>query len=120
MKNKLLILLIIIFKSFSYAQVSDFKSIDFTRADNLAKLNEGSSLDNLPLLVYKLTHKLPTQVEKFRAIYIWVCNNIKADEVQYSKIERKRKILKNDSTLLLKWNNDYKKITFKKLHLKNY
>jgi len=115
MKMKLTIFLILFFKSCTYAQVSDFKTINFTRADNLAKLNEGSSLENLTLLAHKLTYKLPTQVEKFRAIYIWVCNNIKADMMQQNKIERKRKRLKNDSASLLQWNNAYKKHAFKKL-----
>ena len=101
MKIKLIILLILFFKNFLHAQVSDFNNISFTRADNLAKLNEGSNLDNLPLLTYKLTHKLPTQVEKFRAIYTWVCTNIKGDNIQHSKIERKRKKLVNDSISLL-------------------
>lgn len=115
MKIKLIIFLILFFKNFLHAQVSDFNNISFTRADNLAKLNEGSNLDNLPLLTYKLTHKLPTQVEKFRAIYTWVCTNIKGDNIQHSKIERKRKKLVNDSISLLRWNKQYKKIAFKKL-----
>ena len=98
-----------------YAQVSDFNNIDFTRADNIAKLNKGESLQNLSLLSYKLTSKLPTDVEKFRAIYSWVCNNIDGDYIQHDKVLRKRKKLKNDSIALLKWNEDYKKIAFKKL-----
>jgi transglutaminase/protease-like cytokinesis protein 3 len=97
------------------AQVSDFKSINFTIADNVASLNEGSSLENLPLLAYKLTHKLPTQVEKFRAIYTWVCNNIEGDYYQHEKVNRTRKKFQNDSLGYIKWNNGYKKTAFKTL-----
>ena len=73
------------------AQVSDFKTIDFTRADNRAKLQEGHALGNLPILAYRLTHDLSTEVEKFRAIYTWVCTNIKGDSNQHDKVSRKRR-----------------------------
>ncbi|WP_299278618.1 hypothetical protein [uncultured Psychroserpens sp.] len=99
----------------SYAQVSDFKNIDFTRADNIAKLNEGANLDNLAILAHNLTSTLPTQVEKFRAIHTWVCHNIKADSNQHDIVARKRRTLENDSIAFMKWNNSYKKIAFQKL-----
>jgi hypothetical protein len=114
MKNAFFFFLIFIINS-SNAQVSDFKTIDFTLADNIAKLNEGSSLYNLPLLAHKLTFKLPTEAEKFRAIYTWVCNNITGDSNQHNKVSKKRRKLKNDSIGYIKWNNEYKKIAFKKL-----
>lgn len=97
------------------AQVSDFNDIDFTRADNIAKLNEGESLKNLPLLCYKLTFRLESKVEKFRAIYTWVSTNIKGDNSMSNKVTRKRKSYKNDSLSLLKWNKSYKKKVFKTL-----
>ena len=97
------------------AQVSDFKAIDFTKADNVAILNQGASLTNLPLLAEKLTRKLPTKVEKFRAIYTWVCSNIKGDNNQHNKVSRKRKKFRNDSLGYIKWNNKYKKTAFKTL-----
>ncbi|MGB6269155.1 MAG: transglutaminase domain-containing protein [Olleya sp.] len=114
MKNTLILISILTFNS-TIAQVSDFKSIDFTRADNIAKLNDGHSLDNLPLLAHNLTYKLTTDAEKFRAIYFWVCNNIKGDAVQDHKVSKKRKQFKNDSLGYLKWNNQYKITAFKKL-----
>ena len=104
----------IFFISIGYAQVSDFNTVNFTRADNIAKLNEGYSLENLPLLAHNLTYNLPTDVEKFRAIYTWVCNNIKSDIRQDDIVTNKRKKLKNDSIAYIKWNNEYKKIAFKK------
>lgn len=100
---------------FSYAQISDFNHINFTIADNTAKLHQNESLENLPLLSHKLTSKLSTDVEKFRAIYSWVCNNIKGDYRQHSKVSKMRKKYKNDSINLIKWNEKYKKYAFKKL-----
>ena len=97
------------------AQVSDFADVNFTRADNIAQIHQGASLDNLPLLAYQLTSTLSTDVEKFRAIYKWVCQNIKGDSRQFSKVEKQRKKLKHDSVSFMKWNREYKKIAFKKL-----
>lgn len=114
MKNILLLFAIFICNSL-IAQVSDFKTTDFTIADNVAQLNKGSDLKNLPLLAYNLTYKLPTQVEKFRAIYTWVCNNIKGDHYQHEKVSKKRNKFKNDSIAYAKWNSEYKKKAFKTL-----
>ena len=114
MRNVLIFISILILNG-AYAQVSDFKSIDFTIADNVAKLNHGKDLDNLPLLAHELTYKLDTDVEKFRAIYTWVCTNIIGDLGQDDKVSRKRNKFKNDSLSYIKWNNQYKKIAFKKL-----
>ncbi|PHR74090.1 MAG: hypothetical protein COA67_01630 [Lutibacter sp.] len=113
--KKIIIVFSFLFFNIINAQVNDFKNIDFTRADNIAKLNEGENLQNLSLLSYKLTSKLPTDVEKFRAIYSWVCNNIRGDYYQHSKVLRKIKKFQNDSIRLMKWNEDYKKVAFKKL-----
>ena len=96
-------------------QISDFEHIDFTKADNIVKLNQGLSLNNLPLLTYKLTSKLSTDVEKFRAIYSWVCKNISGDPNQHNKVTKKQEKFKNDSLGYIAWNNEYKKIAFKKL-----
>ncbi len=97
------------------AQTSDFKTIDFTRADRIASVYKGARIDNLSLLAHQLTHSLPTTVEKFRAIYTWVCANISGDYVQHTKVLRTRKKLKNDPTALAQWNQEYKKNVFKKL-----
>lgn len=64
--RKTLVIITFSIVSFSVAQVSDFNTVDFTRADNIAKLNEGEDLDNLPVLAHKLTSNLKTDVEKFR------------------------------------------------------
>lgn len=114
MKSALLLLSFFILQILN-AQVSDFKAIDFNRADNIAKLNEGRSLNNLPILAHHLTNKLDTDVEKFRAIYMWVCQNIKGDTKQHRLVSRKRHRHKNDSIGYLQWNDSYKKTTIKRL-----
>lgn len=114
MKN-VVVLVLIFCLSNTWAQVSDFETVDFTRADNTAKLYEGYALDNLALLAHELTHKLPTDVEKFRAIYYWVCHNIKVDGKQDREVIEKRIELKNDRAAYLKWNESYKKVALKKL-----
>ncbi|PKH52512.1 hypothetical protein CXF68_18215 [Tenacibaculum sp. Bg11-29] len=114
MRNSIFFSLVLYF-NLANAQISDFKEIDFTRADNIAKLNKGESLKNLPLLCYKLTHKLATKVEKFRAIYTWVSMNVKGDSKMHKKVSKMREKLKNDSISLVKWNREYKKTVFKNL-----
>ncbi|MGS2725320.1 transglutaminase domain-containing protein [Psychroserpens sp. BH13MA-6] len=99
----------------SYTQISDFKTIDFTQSDSIAMSLHDESLYNLPELSYKLTAHLDTDVEKFRAIYMWICTNIKADYGLYARNKRKRNKLHNDSIKLQQWNDHLKKITFQKL-----
>ena len=113
--KKLYLLFLLFSLNIINAQIADFKNINFTKADNIAKLNQGEDLENLPLLCYKLTSKLPTKVEKFRAIYTWVCLNITGDSNQNNAVSRMRKKLKNDRLALVKWNSIYKKKAFKKL-----
>lgn len=117
MKYSFLIGLFFIWK-LSFGQILDFNTVDFSKADYMAKLNHGRSLDNLPLLAQRLTSNLTTDVEKFRAIYTWVCYNIRGDAAQDSKVSRKRKKFKNDSISYLDWNDSFKRKAFKQL-LKN-
>jgi transglutaminase/protease-like cytokinesis protein 3 len=113
--RQILSLFIILLVIVVNAQQSDFASVDFSRADTNAKRNESASLANLPILAYNLTSNLKTEVEKFRAIYTWVSNNIKADPTQEKIITKKRKYFKNDSLGYIRWNNEFLKINFEKL-----
>ena len=99
---------LLIFVFISQAQISDFKDVDFTKANNTAKRNHGRSLKNLPLLVHHLTSNLDTDVEKFRSIYLWVCQNIDGDASQHKKVYKQRKKLSGDNDRYLEWNNDFK------------
>ncbi|MEW5676736.1 transglutaminase domain-containing protein [Flavobacterium enshiense] len=114
MKN-IYFLFTLFFSSILTAQISDFNSTNFTIADNIAKLNERENLNNLPILSYKLTNKLNTDVEKFRAIFYWVCDNIKADDHQNTKIKNSRKKLQNDSLAYIEWNRQFGKKALKEL-----
>lgn len=98
-----------------HAQLNDFKNINFTKADSIAKLYNGKNLKNLPLLTYNLTINLETDVEKFRAIYSWICMNIKADYYMYKRINNARKRHKKDNIAYAIWNKNYSKKVFKRL-----
>ena len=104
-----------LFVSQIYAQKSDFKHLDFKKADSIALAYKDASLHNLSRLSYQLTSDLNTDAEKFRAIYKWVCTNIANDYSQYSKNKRKRYKLKDDSLELNGWNTSFRKIAFRKL-----
>ncbi len=108
-------LFLLIFAFQSHAQISDFDTIDFTKADRIALECKNERLNNLPELSYKLTSKLTTDVERFRAIFTWVCGNIANDYVYYTKNMRKRQRYKNDSLKLQNWNSQFRKATLKKL-----
>ena len=106
---------IVIFAFQSNAQISDFDEIDFQKADSIALAYKNEGLDNLPELSYKLTSNLTTDVERFRAIFTWVCRNIANDYGLYSKNMRKRQRYKNDSIKLKDWNSKFRKVVFQKL-----
>ncbi len=98
-----------------YAQQSDFDHVDFEKADSIALSCNNEGLDNLPQLAFKLTQDLDTDVERFRAIYKWVCTNIANDYDLYSRNKRKRVKFKNDSLQLKLWNDRFKTKIFDKL-----
>ncbi|MGK0322282.1 MAG: transglutaminase/protease-like cytokinesis protein 3, partial [Psychroserpens sp.] len=110
---KYLLLFIVVFQS--HAQLSDFEYINFSKADQMASLCKNEGLDNMPKLVYNLTSSLDTDVERFRAIYMWVCHNIANDYNLYLKNKRKRSKYQNDSIKLKAWNDRFKKDVFRKL-----
>ncbi len=103
---------------FLNAQVSNFSDIDFKKADSVALSNHGEDLTSLPELSFKLTASLTTDVERFRAIYRWVCTNIANDYGLYLKNNRKRQRFKDDSLKLEEWNTKFRRKLFKKLQKK--
>ncbi|WP_299551368.1 transglutaminase domain-containing protein [Seonamhaeicola sp.] len=113
--NRLLLLLTFLWSFKPFAQTSDFKSIDFEKADSIAKQLKGASLNDMPILVHRLTSNLSTDVEKFRAVYTWVCLNIENDYGNHLQNLKKRRKFQNDSTALANWNTEFKKRALKKL-----
>ncbi len=99
----------------SHAQISDFDSINFQKADRIALECKKDGLNTMPELVYKLTSQLTTDVEKFRAIYRWVCGNIANDYRLYEKNARKRLRFKNDSLKFNAWKDQFRKLSFQTL-----
>ncbi len=97
------------------AQQSDFKSFDFKKVDYVAKNYKAKRLYDLNNITYNLTKDFDTEVEKFRAIFVWIAHNISNDYKLYAKNSRKRKRFKDDSIKLEEWNSKFKKIIFKKL-----
>lgn len=100
---------------FSFGQRSDFKNIRFKKADSIANSYKGESLDNLPVLTQNLIARLDTDVEKFRAIYTWVCSNIENDYSSYLKTKNKRKKLSKNRKAFLQWNSSFTPKVFKRL-----
>ncbi len=114
--SEIRLILFIGFLSFPIlAQQSDFSSINFNKADAVANKYKRESLVSLPILSYNLTNTLTTDVEKFRAIYRWVCANIENDYYAYVKNKNARKRFAKDSLKLVIWNEDFTRKTFKKL-----
>jgi transglutaminase/protease-like cytokinesis protein 3 len=110
-----LALLLFAFTLSLHAQQSDFDGINFWKSEHIAKQYKGAELYNLPKLAYDLTSKLNTEGERFRAIYYWVCHNIRSEFNLMYKNERTRNKLKNDPEALHLWNNQFKKEVFTRL-----
>ena len=114
MKNFIHIL-VFIFLLPLHAQRSDFNKINFNKAEKIAKQHKGEDLYNLPILAFKLTTSLNTDAERFRAIYYWVCHNIRGENDLMNKNNRQLKKLKNDPDAERIWNKQFKKNVFNKL-----
>ena len=97
------------------AQQSDFSNIDFAKAEHFAIMLEGEDLINLPILTYKLTAHLDTDVEKFRAIYFWVTHNIEGDYDLTRTNDKKRARFQENLLALEDWNHQFKAEIFKRL-----
>lgn len=97
-----------------HAQLADFK-VSFEKADSVAQAHAHHSLQNIPLLAFHLTSTLPTEVEKFRAIYKWVCTNVQSDYHLYITNQLKQKKWANKPAKLAAWNRSFSRDVFKKL-----
>jgi hypothetical protein len=79
-----------------HSQPTDFWNVDFAKADSIAFRYEGYSLKKTEQLVDSLTNPLGTDVEKFRAIFRWIADNISYDYQLYLKIISKEAKWKNN------------------------
>jgi transglutaminase/protease-like cytokinesis protein 3 len=113
--KKALFICLLLLNGMAWAQRSDFKHVDFRQADSVAKAHKGVSLKNLPILAYKLTKPLKSEVEKFRAIYTWVSTNITLDYLAFAKNKNKRRKLRKDSVALDQWKRSFRTKSYRKL-----
>jgi len=88
---------------------------NYRKADSVASLYPGHSLQNLKALADKLTTPLNTQQEKFRAIYFWVSNNIDNDYSYYLRNKKKREKWRDNPEALKEWNRKFSAQVFNKL-----
>jgi hypothetical protein len=98
----------------TFAQRRDFSLINFNKADSIAFVYKGHSLLDLKNLSHKLTDNLTTDVEKFRAIYRWVCENIDYDYNAFRKNQAQRQKLKTPEELKA-WNQKIRVEVYKNL-----
>lgn len=89
-----------------FGQVTDFAQTNFSRADSLAHLYPDHSLVDIQSLAEKLTASLTTDIEKFRALYLWVCLNIDNDYTLYHLNKLRREKIK-DHDALKRWNKEF-------------
>jgi hypothetical protein len=95
------------------AESHDFSDVDFSKADSVALLYPDYSLYDLPGLSRKLTDPFQSDAEKFRAIFKWVCSNVRNDYDLYAENEKKRETLSGDE--LKVWNKYFSTVAFKQL-----
>ena len=108
-------LVLLFLNGVSVAQPTDFEHIDFSKADSVADSYKGETLKNLPELALHLTEGLNTDIERFRSIYMWVCQNVSNDYRLYLKNKKKRNKFEDDSLKLEAWNDQFKTKLFNKL-----
>ena len=97
------------------AQQKGFPQANFTKADSIAALYLGHDLKDLAGLSIKLTETLENEVEKFRAIHTWICQNIKNDFGLFEENQRKRAYLRSKPEKLAEWNKAFTTRTFNTL-----
>lgn len=72
------------------AQRKDYADYDFHKADSTASSLKGVKVHSISKLSNSLTANLDTDVEKIRAIYKWIAENIEYDVVEYHKYVKVR------------------------------
>ncbi|MEL6534941.1 MAG: transglutaminase domain-containing protein [Bacteroidota bacterium] len=78
-------------------------SPQYARADSVAESLYGAPMEDLYGLATQLTEGLPTEEEKFRAIYTWIVQNIKNDSQLYNRTMNARKRYAETPARLATW-----------------
>lgn len=99
----------------SFAQYSEFESIDFSKADSIAEIYGGFDLHDQKKLTELLTKDLTTEVEKFRAIFKWVALNVSYDLELLAESNRKELQYRFRKNKLDHWRKHFNKKILKTL-----
>jgi hypothetical protein len=91
----------------TYAQRQDFWDINFHKADSIASVYENRDLKNPEKLADDLAMNLTTDVEKFRAIFRWITDNIHYDLNLYNEVIEKQRRLRHHRKKLLDWKKQF-------------
>jgi transglutaminase/protease-like cytokinesis protein 3 len=89
-----LVVIITFLHCFCHAQHVDFINVDFSKADSVAGLYLNNDLKHPDKLAEALTKDLSSEVDKFRAIFYWITENVAYDVKLYEKIQDKEWKLK--------------------------
>lgn len=100
------------------AQREDFLEINFTNADSIAALYGNQDLKNPERLAEDLTLNLPTDVEKFRAIFRWITDNINYDLDLFNESVAKQRKLRYKGKKLTNWKKRFAAKVERKLYTK--
>ncbi|MEP0368622.1 MAG: hypothetical protein ABJN36_17220 [Cyclobacteriaceae bacterium] len=98
-----------------FSDVAGQEKLNFEKADSVAHNLHGSELKNLKLLSDQLTNSLDTDMQKFRSIFRWVCDNLQNDYFLYRQNKTKREKWNNESEKLEAWNDKFSKKVIKRL-----
>jgi hypothetical protein len=90
----------------------------YHRADSVAAMYAGYSLADVRDLSLKLTIPLSTERDKYRALFRWVCENIRSDYKLYHKVKKLRTQYQSDPLSLAAWNQKISKEIFTHLRKK--
>jgi transglutaminase/protease-like cytokinesis protein 3 len=104
-------LLLIVFSFWSFAQHVDFHNENFDKADSIASLYKGHSLQNRESLTKKLTAGLTTDLEKYRSIFKWIAENIAYDAELYDRNIENTKKFAREKEKLKQWRRQFAKQT---------
>jgi hypothetical protein len=116
MMRKIFFLFYTLFTSvLGFPQFLDFETTDFTKPDSIAALYENFDLKDQQKLTSLLTKDLSSDVEKFRAIFKWIANNISYDIVLYDEKKKKEYQFKYKKRKLEKWKKGFDKRLLKRL-----
>ncbi len=101
-----------------FAQTLGFADRDYHRPDSVAAHYLNHSLADARTLALKLTTPFSGEHEKYRAIFRWVCANIRSDYSLYAKVKQMRKRYESDPTALAIWNQKFNHELYEQLRKK--